>query len=206
MPSPPNPAARRGTRFHAFVEQHYGRAAMLDWDELPGSADAESEASTAEDLAVMKARFLSSEWADRQPVAIETDVETVLPTAQGPVSVRGRIDAVFRNPSGGMTIVDWKSGGPGSSGDLAARAIQLGVYALAWQRIHDLPPGSVDVAFYFAATGETVRPAVPAEADVVAVLEAVADASGPSGSRSSGRLAARAGGSEPPHGEVERPG
>jgi DNA helicase II / ATP-dependent DNA helicase PcrA len=173
MPGPPNPAARRGTRFHAFVEQHYGRAAFLDWDDLPGSADAGSEAPEEGDLATMKARFLASEWAERRPVAIETDVETVLPTASGPVSVRGRIDAVFAREDGGMTIVDWKSGGPGSGSDLASRAIQLGVYALAWERIHGLPPGSVEVAFYFAATGETIRPAPASEADIIAVLDAI---------------------------------
>ena len=174
MPAPPNPAARRGTRFHAFVEEHYGRAAMLDWDELPGSADADSEPAMEQDLAVMKAHFLASEWADRRPLAIETDVETVLPTARGPVSVRGRIDAVFAGSDGGLTIVDWKSGAPGPPSDLAARAIQLGVYALAWERIHDLSPGSVQVAFYFASTGETVWPDLPSESDIVAVLDAVA--------------------------------
>ena len=175
MPTAPNRAARRGTRFHAFVEQHYGRAAMLDWDELPGSADAASGAEEAE-LAAMKAHFLASEWADRAPIAIETDVETVLRTAHGPVSVRGRIDAVFRRegPDGrGVTIVDWKSGTPGSPSDLADRAIQLGVYALAWERIHALPPGSVDVAFYFAATGQTVWPELPGEERIVAVLDAL---------------------------------
>ncbi|MCA1782359.1 MAG: ATP-dependent helicase [Dermatophilaceae bacterium] len=173
MPGPPNPAARRGTRFHAFVEQHYGSAAMLDWDELPGSADADAQREEEQDLAVMKAHFLQSEWAEMRPLALETDVETVLPTAHGPVSVRGRIDAVFTREDGGVTIIDWKSGAPGSPDDLAARAIQLGVYALAWERIHDLAPGSVGVAFYFAATGETVWPDAPSEADVVAVLDAV---------------------------------
>ena len=148
---------------------------MLDWDELPGSADAASGAEEAE-LAAMKAHFLASEWADRAPIAIETDVETVLRTAHGPVSVRGRIDAVFRRegPDGrGVTIVDWKSDTPGSPSDLADRAIQLGVYALAWERIHALPPGSVDVAFYFAATGQTVWPELPGEERIVAVLDAL---------------------------------
>ena len=147
---------------------------MLDWDELPGCAYADSEPAMEQDLAVMKAHFLASEWADRRPLAIETDVETVLPTARGPVSVRGRIDAVFAGSDGGLTIVDWKSGAPGPPSDLAARAIQLGVYALAWERIHDLSPGSVQVAFYFASTGETVWPDLPSESDIVAVLDAVA--------------------------------
>ena len=173
MPAPPNPAARRGTRFHAFVEEHYGAAAILEWDELPGSADAGTEPEMEEELARMKARFLASEWAARTPVAIETDVETVLPGTEGPVSVRGRVDAVFADPDGGVTIVDWKSGGPGSDDDLAARAVQLGVYALAWQRIHDLPAGAVRVAFYFASTGETLWPDVVSESDIVAVLDAV---------------------------------
>ncbi|HHU09730.1 MAG TPA: ATP-dependent helicase [Intrasporangiaceae bacterium] len=172
MPAPPNPAARRGTRFHTFVEQHFGHAAILDWDELPGSADAE-EFGVDTDLAAMKSHFLRSEWAEREPIAIETAVETVLPTRHGPVSVRGRIDAVFARPDGGVTVVDWKSGGPGDAGDLAARAAQLGVYALAWERIHALPPGSVDVAFYFAATGQTVRPPVPTEAEIIDILDAV---------------------------------
>lgn len=175
MPAPPNRAARRGTRFHAFVEQHFGHAAMLDWDELPGSADADTFGAEDADLAAMKAHFLASEWADRMPVAIETAVETVLPSAHGPVSVRGRIDAVFERGQGRVTIVDWKSGGPGAQEDLAARAVQLGVYALAWERIHGLAPGSVDVAFYFAATGETVRPPVPTEAEIIAVLDAIGD-------------------------------
>ena len=175
MPAPPNRTARRGTRFHAFVEQHYGRAAMLDWDDLPGSADA-VQGGDDDELAAMKARFLDSEWADQRPVAVETDVETVLPTAAGPVSVRGRIDAVFLRPDGGHTIVDWKSGDVGRDSDLAARATQLGVYALAWERIHGLARGSVDVAFYFAASGRTVSPSVPDELEIIAVLDEVARA------------------------------
>jgi DNA helicase II / ATP-dependent DNA helicase PcrA len=174
MPSPPNPAARRGSRFHVFVEQHYGRAAMLDWDELPGSADPPEDVEADAELTRMKALFLASEWADRIPVAIETDVETVLTTSRGPVSVRGRIDAVFRGRDDRATVVDWKSGRPGAPDELAVRALQLAVYALAWERIHDLPSGSVDVAFYFAGTGETVWPDAPPEAVVTGVLDAVA--------------------------------
>jgi len=176
MPTQPNRAARRGTRFHAFVEQHYAKAAMLDWDELPGSGDDEMADPDEIQLVTMKAHFLASEWADRTPIAVETAIETVLPTEHGPVSVRGRIDAVFGRDDGGVTIVDWKSGGPGDADDLAARAIQLGVYAVAWQRIHDLEPDSVDVAFYFAATGETIRPARATFDEIVAVLDRVREA------------------------------
>ena len=39
MPTPPALAARRGTAFHAWVEEHYSRAAFVDVHDLPGSAD-----------------------------------------------------------------------------------------------------------------------------------------------------------------------
>ena len=92
MPAAPALAARRGTAFHAWVEQHYARAAIVDILDLPGSADetAPDDVSGA-DLARMKALFLASEWAERIPEAIEIAVETVLDG----FAIRGRIDAVF---------------------------------------------------------------------------------------------------------------
>ena len=43
MPTPPALAARRGTAFHAWVEEHYSRAAFVDVDDLPGSADDDAD-------------------------------------------------------------------------------------------------------------------------------------------------------------------
>ncbi len=40
MPRPPSPAARFGTRFHAWVEARFGQQDLFDPDELPGQADA----------------------------------------------------------------------------------------------------------------------------------------------------------------------
>ena len=39
MPRQPSPAARFGTRFHAWVEARFGQQALLDPDELPGRGD-----------------------------------------------------------------------------------------------------------------------------------------------------------------------
>ena len=39
MPSRPDPYARRGTAFHAWLEQRFGAGRLLDVDELPGAAD-----------------------------------------------------------------------------------------------------------------------------------------------------------------------
>ncbi|HEV7196199.1 MAG TPA: ATP-dependent DNA helicase, partial [Pedococcus sp.] len=104
MPEAPALAARRGTAFHAWVEQHFARAAMVDVLDLPGSAD--EDPGDDEALPAMKELFLASEWAHRTPAEIELALETVIDG----IAVRGRIDAVFRRPGGGYTIVDWKTG------------------------------------------------------------------------------------------------
>ena len=108
MPTPPALAARRGTAFHAWVEEHDSRAAFVDLDDLPGSAD---DDATDTDLATLRASFRASEWADRTPVEVETSVETVVDG----IAVRGRIDAVFEEVTAdgetGWVVVDWKTGG-----------------------------------------------------------------------------------------------
>ena len=167
MPAAPALAARRGTAFHAWVEQHYARAAIVDILDLPGSADetAPDDVSGA-DLARMKALFLASEWAERIPEAVEIAVETVLDG----FAIRGRIDAVFPR-DGGFTIVDWKTGPPPSGAGARHRSLQLAAYALAYARLRGLPARAVDGAFYYAQTGETVRPRLPGERALRTLLE-----------------------------------
>ncbi len=169
MPSRPALAARRGTAFHAWVEEHYGRAAIVDVDELPGSADDDAADG---DLATLRAAFLASEWADRMPVEVETSVETVLDG----IAVRGRIDAVFdelgHDGEGGWVVVDWKTGHPPTGRRAAARAMQLGAYRLAWARLRGVDPGRVRGAFFHAATGETTWPDLPDEQALSRVLGA----------------------------------
>ncbi|HYT10773.1 MAG TPA: ATP-dependent DNA helicase, partial [Mycobacteriales bacterium] len=101
VPTRPAPLARRGTAFHAWLEERYGGERLLDLDELPGAAD--SGAAPDEDLALLQERFLASAWADRSPEEVEVPFETVI----GGVVVRGRIDAVFADDEGGWTVVDW---------------------------------------------------------------------------------------------------
>jgi DNA helicase-2/ATP-dependent DNA helicase PcrA len=151
MPAPPSPGTRRGTAFHSWIERHYRRAALLEPDDLPGSADADED--DGRDLAAMIARFEESPWADREPLEVEVAVETVI----AGVAVRGRIDAVF--PEGeGVVLVDWKSGSPPRGVDARTRSVQLAVYRLAYARLRGLALEQVDTAFYYAGTGQTVRP------------------------------------------------
>ncbi|MEJ5866492.1 ATP-dependent DNA helicase [Pseudokineococcus sp. 5B2Z-1] len=169
VPSPPARAARRGTAFHAWLEQRWGAAPLVELDDLPGAQD-EGAADDAA-LPALQARFEASEWASRTPVAVEVAVETPV---DGTV-LRGRLDAVFRTPSGGYEVVDWKTGRPPAAEDAAAAAVQLAVYRLAWSRVADVPLEQVSAAFFYAATGTTVRPVEGLdEAALVAVLRSAA--------------------------------
>jgi DNA helicase-2/ATP-dependent DNA helicase PcrA len=169
MPSPPALAARRGTAFHAWVEQHFAQAAFVDLLDLPGSAD--DDPADDEDLPLMKELFLASEWANRSPEAVEIAIETTV----AEIAIRGRIDAVFSRPGGGFTVVDWKTGAKPSGDKARVRALQLGAYRLAFARLRGLAPNQVDAAFYYAGTGETVFPDLPDEARLATLLGSIPD-------------------------------
>lgn len=160
VPREPSPQARRGTRFHAWVEAWYGAASLVDLDALPGADDDSVPVDVDEET--LRASFLRTPWADRTPLAIEVDVET---SVDGYV-LRSRIDAVFpddERPADDrgrpVVVVDWKTGAPPA--DPAARAsreLQLAVYRLAWSRWTGTPLDLVSAAFCYVGTGETVPP------------------------------------------------
>ncbi|QYN36820.1 ATP-dependent helicase [Pseudonocardia sp. DSM 110487] len=153
LPLPPNPHARRGTAFHAWLEQRFGAAQLLDLDELPGAAD---EGAASDDaLEELQAAFLASEWADRRPVEVEVPFETVI----AGVGVRGRMDAVFADPDGGWTVVDWKTGALPEDERIPALTVQLAAYRLAWAALAGCEPGRVRAAFHFVRQDVTLRPA-----------------------------------------------
>jgi DNA helicase-2/ATP-dependent DNA helicase PcrA len=85
--------------------------------------------------------------------------------------IRGRIDAVFADPDGGVTVVDWKTGEPPA--DEAARrhaAVQLAVYALAWAGLAGCPVEQVRAVFHYVRSGRTVAPDVLYDAEDLAGL------------------------------------
>ncbi|WP_425954906.1 UvrD-helicase domain-containing protein [Xylanimonas sp. McL0601] len=156
VPAQPTVHARRGTRFHEWVERYFTSSSLVDVDDLPGADDGDMQ--TDADLEVLQARFRASGWAARTPIAVEQDVETPL----AGVMTRSRMDAVFPDPErgpGSVVVVDWKTGRPPADDDArAAREVQLAVYRLAWSRWTGLPLEQVSAAFYYVGTGETVRP------------------------------------------------
>ncbi|WP_318197135.1 UvrD-helicase domain-containing protein [Streptomyces sp. MCL20-2] len=163
MPRPPQPAARRGTRFHAWVESRYEELPlpMLGPDELPGGDESDAEIADERDLAELKEAFERTAYARRTPYRVETPFQITL---AGRV-IRGRIDAVYRTGDT-YEIVDWKT-----TRHRTADPLQLAVYRLAWAELHDLPLDAVTATFLYVRTGETVHPqGLPGRAELERIL------------------------------------
>ncbi|MGH3761703.1 ATP-dependent helicase [Actinophytocola sp.] len=164
LPFPPNPTARRGTAFHAWLEKRFGSRALLDLDELPGSADA--GAAPDADLDALKDAFLASSWAERVP----HEVEVPFTCDVAGITLRGRMDAVFADPDGGWTVVDWKTGALPRDEDLPALTVQLAAYRLAWASLSAAPVDRVRAAFHHVRQNRTVRAADLLDADSLRAL------------------------------------
>ncbi|WP_405821915.1 UvrD-helicase domain-containing protein [Streptomyces sp. NBC_01390] len=151
MPRPPQPAARRGTRFHAWVEARFEelRLPMLEPDELPGG---DAEIADERDLEALKEAFEHTVYAHRTPYRVEVPFQLDI---AGRV-VRGRIDAVYKEGDGEETtyeILDWKTHRAHT-----ADPLQLAIYRLAWAEQQGVPLAAVKAAFLYVRSGETVRP------------------------------------------------
>jgi len=151
MPRPPSAAARLGTRFHAWVEAHFGQQqVLLDPTDLPGRGDVDLASDT--DLNDVIERFRTGPFGDRVPHAIEAPFSVVLDGQQ----VIGRIDAVFRDTDADgrerWEVVDWKT-------NRAANAdpLQLAIYRLAWAELTGAELADVSAAFYYVRLGEVQR-------------------------------------------------
>lgn len=153
LPMRPEPHALLGNAFHSWVQQFYSAELLFDLGDLPGAADSALDESP--ELAALQEAFVASPWAARTPIAVEVPFEMVI----GDTLVRGRIDAVFSDTDGGVTVVDWKTGAlPQGSEAVRQAAIQLAVYRLAWASLHGVPEAKVRTAFYYVRRGVTVAP------------------------------------------------
>jgi DNA helicase II / ATP-dependent DNA helicase PcrA len=157
MPRRPVAQAARGTTFHQWLEQRFGQAQLIDPEELPGAADDQLAHEGDEDLAELKRRFEAGEWAGRWPAEVEVPFEMKV----GDRLVRGRIDAIFADASGGgYDVVDWKTGRqPSTAAEKRVVAVQLAAYRLAWAALAGVPSSEVRAAFYYVRDNVTVSPA-----------------------------------------------
>jgi DNA helicase-2/ATP-dependent DNA helicase PcrA len=160
MPRPPQPAARRGTRFHAWVESRFEPLMLLGEDGLPGAEEEWIE--DERDLARLKEAFLRTPYATLTPYRVEAPFQLLL---AGRV-VRGRIDAVYRTGPDAYEVVDWKT-----NRQETADPLQLAVYRLAWAELRGVPAERVSAAFLYVRTGRVVRPErLPGRAELEQLL------------------------------------
>ncbi|MGH3676784.1 MAG: RecB family exonuclease, partial [Mycobacterium sp.] len=173
LPVRPDAHALLGTAFHDWVQRFYGAERLFDLDDLPGAVDGELARADAEGLAELQAAFAASPWATRTPVDVEVPFDMVIAGTSNTI-VRGRIDAVFDDGDGGVTVVDWKTGEPPQTPEAERHAaVQLAVYRLAWAALQGRPATSVRAAFHYVRSGQTVTPkSLPEPDDLVALLEA----------------------------------
>ena len=145
MPRKPSPAARFGTRFHAWVEARFGQQHLVGLDDVPGRGDEGIE--DERELKELVEQFTAGPFGDRVPFAVEPPFAVVL---AGQV-VRGRIDAVYETPTG-FLVVDWKT-----NHRQTADPLQLAIYRVAWAELMKAPVESVEAAFFYVRTGELVE-------------------------------------------------
>jgi len=172
LPRQPAPQARRGTRFHLWLEQLWGQQRLIDVDELPGSADESAEPD--DDLLSLQEAFRRSDWASRVPAEVEFPFDVVVDG----LTLRGRCDAVFTDATdddGGLVdVVDWKTGRPPAGDEAVAASVQLAVYRLAWHHVTGTPLHRIRAAFHYVAHQQTVRPVDLLDHDgIVALLRTV---------------------------------
>ena len=158
VPQKPSRAARLGTTVHARIAHHFSQPSTLDIDSLFEVAEVDVDMeSRRESEEQMLDAFLSSQWANYQPLAIEQSMEIVV---AGRI-VRCTIDAVLdtsRVP--GMrpvTIVDWKSGRRPQPHQLASRELQLALYRLAWSRSRRVRLEDIGACFVYLREPESRR-------------------------------------------------
>ena len=146
------------------------------FDELSLAEESEQDSSVRS----LWERFAASEWGSpewkERIWAVEYPVETHV---EG-VSLRGRIDAVFRTEEGDgerWILVDWKTGRRPKAADMQARRFQLGLYRIAFSRIMGIDPERISTVFVYLGGkrveevwDEQIRGGLPSEAQLAAVI------------------------------------
>lgn len=150
MPVQPSRRATLGTRFHAWVEERFRHQGSLEllFEDGPGIEVGPLHRSGADDEMLVELERLCTafdrgRFAERQPLALEVPFALSL----GGHLVRGRIDAVYRQPSGASTdllVVDWKTHRGGT-----ADPFQLALYRVAVAHEYGVPVDRIAAGFYY---------------------------------------------------------
>jgi DNA helicase II / ATP-dependent DNA helicase PcrA len=160
IPTPASHQMAYGRALHAAVQAFHRRqmrSEPMSLDELYAELDANWESvgfltRDHEEARRISAReALARFWGEQQtdparPAAVEQEFAVVL----GRDRVRGRYDRVDVDDDGRVSITDYKSSDvrdPGTAARRARESLQLGIYALAWERQHGKPPDELSLHF-----------------------------------------------------------
>ncbi|MGG7463507.1 UvrD-helicase domain-containing protein [Plantibacter sp. YIM 135347] len=158
VPQKPFRQTRLGTRFHSWVEEHYGLHGLQELTEpLPGEESIDpadhAEGTPFEDVA---ATFLASEWAGLRPVEVETEIH--VPLGDTGQVIICKLDAVFER-DGRFEIVDWKTGAVPDTDEARRNAYyQLALYRLAYSHHRGIDPDRIDAVLYYVSHDVRLRP------------------------------------------------
>ncbi len=124
--------ARRGTEFHAWVERYFGRAALVDVDDLPGADEVDGDPGL-EEAARRVPRLAVGQPAPGRGRGRRRDADR---RGRGALPDRRGVRRA-RRPRAGGGLEDGSSAPSGEQ--LRARELQLAVYRLAWARRTGVP-------------------------------------------------------------------
>lgn len=171
MPLPPAPQLGYGSLIHAAIEQiHRGRQAnsvpsleevttrVLENLPQAGYASKRSRerahAQAAKTMQVIYERFTQDE------LPIETELPFTLELADLPLTIRGRIDAVYQTDKG-VEIRDFKTGTSVTTAaqakSRATNSQQLTLYALAWLQLRGEMPAQLTLDFVETGQRQSVK-------------------------------------------------
>lgn len=163
LPAEPPAAATLGTSFHEWVENYFNAPAVIFEDD-PGELLDDDGSQTFETL---RASFLSSRWAERQPALIEHPLETDVAGYR----ISGRVDAIYVYGDD-VEIVDWKTGRPPRADEVASRTFQLELYRLAYARTYNVPLATVSACLVYLGADREIAAEGLTEAQIVAKVAA----------------------------------
>jgi DNA helicase II / ATP-dependent DNA helicase PcrA len=190
IPTPASHQMAYGRALHAAVQafhRHQMRKESMSLDELHAELDAnwesvgfltrEHEEARRDAARDALTRFWQEQQADpARPTAVEQEFAVTL----GRDRVRGRYDRVDVDDEGRVSITDYKSSDvrdPGTAARRARESLQLGIYALAWERQHGKPPEELSLHFLESGlvgrSDAAERRLERAQAKVVAVGEGI---------------------------------
>lgn len=144
LPRFSGPAARLGTKIHAWIERRSsGQASLFELEDEPDLTP-EELAGTPGKTARLEQAFERSRFAGVRPMFAERPFLLSI----GGFVIAGRIDAAFGRPDGPWEIVDYKTGRRPPPDDPVA-GLQLDLYALACVDVWGKRPEDLTLTYFY---------------------------------------------------------